>query len=194
MSDVAGDAVGAGLGVARAAGEAVRQVGDQALRAGTDALSQAQGVAQSAASQGAALAGSARDQALSAVEARKGDLADRLEDVARAVHRSGEQLEGHQDLAARLVERGAAELGVLANTLRSNDLRGLLGNLQDLAQRQPALFAGASLAAGFALARVGKVAVAGASRADLPHMPQMSPGTSPEVSPETSPEASHERE
>ena len=98
-------------------------------------------------------------------------MADQLEDVTKAVHRSGEQLEGHQDFVAHLVERGAAELSTLASTLRSNHLRGLMGNLQDLAQRQPALFAGASLAAGFALARVGKVAVAGASKADLPTMP-----------------------
>ena len=117
------------------------------------------------------MSGTAKEQALSAVESQKESLADRIEDVAKAVHRSSEQLEGHQDFVAHLVERGAAELGILANTLRSNDLRGLLGNLQDLAQRQPALFAGASLAAGFALARVGKVAVAGASKADLPHMP-----------------------
>ena len=172
MSDVSGsDPVEAGLSMARNAGDAVRQVGDQARQAGSQALGEAQEVAQSAASRGAALSGTAKEQALSAVEDQKGALADRLEDVARAVHRSGEQLEGHQDFVAHLVERGAAELSVLANTLRSNDLRGLLGNLQDLAQRQPALFAGASLAAGFALARVGKVAVAGASKADLPHLP-----------------------
>ncbi len=158
--------------MAQDAGDAVRQVGDQARQAGTQALNEAQDVAHSAASRGASLSGTARDQALSAAESQKENLADRIEDVAKAVHRSGEQLEGHQDFIAHLVERGAAELGTLANTLRSNDLRGLLGNLQDLAQRQPALFAGASLAAGFALARVGKVAVAGASRADLPHMPE----------------------
>jgi hypothetical protein len=48
-----------------------------------------------------------------------------------------------------------------------------MGSLQDLARRQPALFAGASLAAGFALARVGRVAVAGASQADLPKLPEV---------------------
>ncbi len=193
MSDArGGDPVGAGAAMAQDAGDAVRRVGEQAQQAGAKALGEAQEVAQSAASRGAALSGTVKEQALSAVEAQKGALADRLEDVARAVHRSGEQLEGHQDVVAHLVERGAAELSVLAGTLRSNDLRGLLGGLQDLAQRQPALFAGASLAAGFALARVGKVAVAGASRADLPHLP----GTSPEAaSPEAaSPGASHERE
>ena len=173
MSDTNGtDPIKAGLDVAQAAGNAVRQVGAQARQAGSTALGEAQDVAHDATARGAALAGTATEKAASVAEARKGNLADRLEDVAKAVHRSGEQLEGHQDFAAHLVERGAAELSALADTLRSNDLRGLMGNLQDLAQRQPALFAGASLAAGFALARVGKVAVAGASRADLPHMPE----------------------
>ena len=147
---------------------------DRPQQAGAKALSEAQEVAHDATAHGTSLASSLKDKATSVAETQKGHLADQLEDVAKAVHRSGEQLEGHQDFIAHLVERGAAELSVLANTLRSNDLRGLLGSLQDLAQRQPALFAGASLAAGFALARVGKVAVAGASRADLPHMPEMS--------------------
>ncbi len=180
MSDTSGtDPVKAGLSMAQNAGDAVRQVGDQALQAGSRAVNEAQDVAHQATTRGASLADTAREKAASVAEAQKGNLADQLEDVAKAVHRSGEQLEGHQDLVAHLVERGAAELSTLANTLRSNDLRGLMGNLQDLAQRQPALFAGASLAAGFALARVGKVAVAGASKADLPRMPEMTPEKNP---------------
>ena len=90
--------------------------------------------------------------------------------MAGAVHRSGEQLEGQQDWLAQLVERGADELGNLASTVRSNDLRGLIGKLEDMARRQPVLFVGAAMAAGFASARLGKVAIAGASRSDLPTM------------------------
>ena len=169
MSDTSeSDPVKAVLGMAEAAGNAIRNVGGQAQQAGTKALSEAEDVAHDATVHGASLAGTMKEKASAVASTQKDNLADKLADVARAVHRSGEQLEGHQDFAAHLVERGAAELSILANTLRSNDLRGLMGNLQDLAQRQPALFAGASLAAGFALARVGKVAVAGASKADLP--------------------------
>ena len=91
-------------------------------------------------------------------EGHKQDVAGYLDDVAQAVHRSGEQLEGHQDWIAHVVERGADELGALANTLRTNDLQSLLGELGSLARRQPALFVGASMAAGFALARVGRLA------------------------------------
>ncbi len=170
------DAIGKGAAGLQAAGEAVLQVGEQARQSGMQAAGQARELGHEAADRGASLVTDVRARAESAAESGKNSLADQLEDVAKAVHRSGAQLEGHQDWAAHLVERGAAELGTLANTLRTNDLRGLMGGLQDLAMRQPALFAGASLAAGFALARVGRLAVAGASKDDLPTMPEVKLG------------------
>ena len=94
-------------------------------------------------------------------EAGKASLAEQLEDVAKAAHRSGEQLEGHQDWVAKLVEQGADELTSLATTLRNNDLQSLLSDLGSLARRQPALFVGASMAAGFALTRIGRIAASG---------------------------------
>lgn len=180
------DAAAKGGADLRAAGDTVRQAGQQVQQAGVEAAGHARDVAQEALSRGSALAGEARDRAASAAQSQKEGLADRLEDVAQAVHRSGEQLEGHQDWVASLVEKGADELAALANTLRQNDLRSLMSNVESLARRQPALFAGASLAAGFALARVGRVAVAGMSRADLPH--------TPETMPKATPGAAHERE
>jgi hypothetical protein len=152
------------------------QLGDRAREAGAAVTE----IAQDASSRGAALAGevadNVKDQALSAVEEGKEGIAERLEDMAGAVHRSGEQLEGQQDWLAQLVERGADELGNLASTVRSNDLRGLIGKLEDMARRQPVLFVGAAMAAGFAGARLGKVAIAGASRSDLPTMKEAGNG------------------
>ena len=158
------------LAAAQAVGEAARQVGERAGQAGSDAVHQAKDLAHDAQARGAALASTVGEHVNAAAETQKQSLADRLEDIAHAVHRSGAQLEGHQDWAAHLVERGAAELGVLANTLRRNDMTALMDNVQDLARRQPTLFTGASFAAGFALARVGRVAVSGASKADLPSL------------------------
>ena len=173
MSDKSGtDPVGKTITSLQAAGDAARQVGDHARQAGEQAAGQAQELAHEAQERGASLAGAAGERLATVAQTGKESLAERLEDVAQAVHRSGEQLEGHQDWIASLVERGANELSTLAGTMRTNDLQGLMGNLQDLARRQPALFAGASLAAGFALARVGRVAVAGATQADLPKLPE----------------------
>ncbi len=146
-------------------------MGEQAGPAGSQALGQAQELAHEARERGASLVGAAGERLASTAQARKETLAERLEDVAQAVHRSGEQLEGHQDWIASLVKRGAGELSTLAGKLRTNDLQGLMGSLQDFGRRQLARFAGASLAAGFALAWV--VAVAGASRADLPKLPKV---------------------
>jgi hypothetical protein len=122
---------------------------------------------------GASVAGEVKDQAVSATETAKDGIADRLDDVAKAIHSSSQQLEeGQQDWIAHIIERGSKELGSLASTLRTNDLHGLLGKLDDLARRQPAVFVGAAMAAGFAAVRLGRVAVAGATQADLPHMPE----------------------
>ncbi len=165
----------AAAGMAVEARTEVQNAASQASDIGAQAAAAASDLAGQAKTKGAAIAGQAKEQANSAVEQQKGALADRLEDVAQAAHKSGEQLEGHQDFVAKLIERGADELGNFAATLRNNDLNGLLGNMRDLARRQPALFTGASIAAGFALARFGKIAVAGASRDDLPTMPGAKP-------------------
>jgi hypothetical protein len=146
---------------------------DKVKQLGADAAGHARDILGEAKSRGGDLLADAQTGATSAIEDRKGDLADQLEDVAEAVHRSGEQLEGHQDWIANLVERGADELKSLAGTVRSNDLKGLMTNLEDLARRQPAVFIGASLAAGFAMVRLGKVAAAGLSKDDLPSIPEV---------------------
>ena len=141
---------------------------DQIRRAGAAVRETGQDAAARGAAIGADVAGQVKDEALAATEKGKTEIAGRLEEMADAVHRSGEQLEGEQDWLAQLVERGADELAQFASTIRSNDLRGLLGRLEDLARRQPVLFVGAAMAAGFASARLGKVAISSAPRPD-PH-------------------------
>lgn len=162
----------------QAASDAAGKVGVQAGQAGSEALGHAQDVAHDAHDRAASLASEVKDRVSSGAQTQKDQLADRLEDIAQAVHRSGEQLEGHQDWISGLVERGADELGALARTLRTNDLQSIMGNLGRLARQEPTLFAGASLAAGFALARMGRVAVAGASKTDLPHVTTAAPEAS----------------
>jgi hypothetical protein len=149
------------------------QVGQQAREVRSQTVSAAADIAHEAQARSASLVGDLKDRAASAAEDGKASVAERLDDTAKALHRSGEQLEGHQDWVAHLVERGADELGILAATLRTNDLQGLLSKLQDLSRRQPAVFVGATMAAGFAAVRVGKLAAAGTSRADPPHPPEM---------------------
>ncbi len=167
MVDQSGQkAIGDNLADLQAIGTAAKQVGARAGQAGSDAVGQARDVAHEAQARGASLAGAIGERATGFADEQKGELADKIENMAKAVHKSGEQLEGQQDWIAHQVERGAAELSILADTLRTNDLQTLFGNLSSLAQRQPALFVGASIAAGFAISRVGKVAVAGTPKDD----------------------------
>ena len=164
----------------QAIGDAARQTGAQARQVGADALDRAHDIAHEAKSRATAAMGAIGTQASSVAEAQKANVAEQLEDVAKAVQKSGEQLEGHQDWVAKLIERGADELTSLATTLRSNDLQSLLGDLGSLARRQPALFVGVSMATGFALTRIGRLAVSGSSAtAAPPAYPQTAPGAAP---------------
>jgi hypothetical protein len=149
------------------------KVADQAREAGAQAAAAASDVAAEARDRGISIAADVRTQALSTAEDQREGLAEQIGDVADALHRTGEQFKGNQEWIAHLVERGAGELGTLAETLRTNDLQGLMGKLQDLAKRQPAVFVGAAMAAGFATVRLGKVAVAGATKSDLPTLPEV---------------------
>jgi hypothetical protein len=146
----------------------------------SSALTSAKGavgdIADKAGDQASTLIDQVKEQASSALSGQKEGLAGRIDDIAHAVHESGAQFEGKQDWIASAIERGASELSTLATSLRENDLASLFGQVQSIARRQPALFIGASLAAGFAVARLGKIIAADVSRDDLPTLPEVGHG------------------
>ena len=111
-----------------------------------------------------------------ACEAQKGAAADLVEQLARSVQQSGEQFEGKQDWIASAIGRGAAELNTLAGAIRDKDLGEFANEVGAFARRQPALFIGATLAVGFAVARLGKVVAGDLSRDDLPTVPEVGNG------------------
>lgn len=151
------------------AAERVRLVGQGTAEAAQTmagrAGEHAKDLAREARDRGASLAGDATDRVRREAGARKDQTADRIEGVADALRRSGEQMQDHEAWLAGLVEQGAGELSSLAGTLRSNDFRALFDRVQRMAHEQPALFVGASMAAGFALVRLGRVAASGAATA-----------------------------
>lgn len=137
------------------------------------ALKDAAGEAQERAS---SLAAQVKDKALAVAGDQKAGLADTIDGLALSVHKSADQFAGQQDWIASAIERGAAELSSLATSLRENDLGSLVEQVKSLARRQPAVFVGACLAGGFALARIGKLVAADVSREDLPSMPEVGHG------------------
>jgi len=124
-------AAGEGVGAAKSAGQTIR---DEASN----------------------LAGTAKEHLESQAAAGKDEVADRIASIADRVQASAEDLRGSEAWLADLVGEGARRLGGLADSMKQNDLRSLLGTVQSFARNQPALFAGASVALGFAAARLAK--------------------------------------
>lgn len=144
----------------------------------TNAFAPASGKANEAAPAATApsLANQAKQTLVSKLDDQKGTAANFVEQLAQTVQKSGEQFEGQQDWIASAIGRGAAELNALAGSLRDKDLGELAGEVQSFARRQPALFIGATLVAGFAVARLGKIVAGDLSRDDLPTVPEVRHG------------------
>jgi hypothetical protein len=76
--------------------------------------------------------------------------------TASALRRAAEDVEGENRMIGTALRRGAESIERAAHSLHGGDLSRVVEDLNGFARRQPALFLGASLALGFALARVGK--------------------------------------
>lgn len=93
------------------------------------------------------------DDISTGMEGQRPRAAGTTEHAADAVRQAAEKLRGDEPWLAGLIEQGADGLDDLAQTLRNNDLRTLLGKVEDFARSQPVLFTGAAMALGFALTR-----------------------------------------
>ena len=155
---------------------AASQVVDEAKRATAAAKVEA-----------ADLVGTARDAGMRRAEAGREQVAERLESFAGNIHEASRDLRRNEAWLAELLDKGAQELSGLAGTLQSRDIPSLVDGLQSFARRQPALFAGASVALGFAAVRLarsaaerqGESARAHPSAPPLRSMPTVHSTTSP---------------
>jgi hypothetical protein len=89
-------------------------------------------------------------------EQQKRAGADQIGGVADAMEAAAGTLEGQMPLAAGYIEDVAKQLDTMASALRERSVDDMLGNVADFARKQPALFFGGAVAAGFALSRVAK--------------------------------------
>jgi hypothetical protein len=148
------------------AGDAARQAGQQVRQAGATAMDEVKEVSQEASQTAKSALGTLKEQARTVAETEKARVADGLAKAAQAVHRAGESLESQQDWFAHLIERGADEVSEFATGLRGADIQTLTAQLSSFARRRPALFLGASMAVGFALTRMGRLAATAPSNGD----------------------------
>lgn len=92
-----------------------------------------------------------KDHAANFVQRNKSIVTTQLNSVADALRASGDRLQNEslRDYCVRAAER----LDDLGRTIEQRSLREMAEDLRGLARRQPALFVGASFAAGFVAAR-----------------------------------------
>lgn len=106
--------------------------------------------------EGAGVAEAAKNQALGFAEEQKQRGAEHAEGIARAVHGAADQLQESSPQIAHYVQEAASAMDGLARSLRDSSPGQLMGQMDDLARRQPVAFFGAAVLAGFALARFAR--------------------------------------
>jgi len=116
--------------------ETVGQVADQAQQAAGQVVDQA------------------REQVSSRLVDQKDRAADGLTSVAQALRQASQQLRGQdQQAVTDYVETAASQVERISNYLKQNDLGGLIGDVEQFARRQPALFLGGTFVLGLLGAR-----------------------------------------
>jgi ElaB/YqjD/DUF883 family membrane-anchored ribosome-binding protein len=140
------------------AGERLRQAGEEVRDEIRHEAERASGKAESLAEEAKERAGrlfdDTRDRVRSAIDERKEGLAQDVGDFAHALRVSASDLEDHHKAyVAHYVEQAASSVEQIADTLHRQDLGDLVRHAESFARRQPGLFIGGAVAAGFALAR-----------------------------------------
>lgn len=87
------------------------------------------------------------------VDERRGMGADYVGNVAETIRRAAGEFDRELPVAATYIRKAAAQVDYVSEALRDGDLRELAQDAQDFARRQPTVFFGLSLLAGFGLVR-----------------------------------------
>lgn len=96
---------------------------------------------------------------LQGVEDARAKAGDKGHSTATRFRELAGQLESDMPWMATAFKKSADGLDSVTNSLTQGDINQCLSGVSEFARRQPAIFLGASVALGFALARVGKTAI-----------------------------------
>lgn len=86
-------------------------------------------------------------------------VAGKADNVAASLRRAADDVDGDQAWLGSALRKSADGIERATQSLHGGDLNRCVSDINAFARREPALFLGASLALGFALARVGKTAI-----------------------------------
>ena len=99
----------------------------------------------------------AKERARSVAGEQKNLAADRMTGFADALrHASSDLDEQGQSMVSGVVRQAADGLEHVSGAMRRNDVDDLVGSIEDFARRQPAVFIGSAVLAGFGIARFMK--------------------------------------
>jgi hypothetical protein len=102
----------------------------------------------------AGAAAQAQQQTRAFLAGQKDAAADHIDNLSQVLHGTVDQLrEKSPGAISDYAERAVHGLDSVAAALRQEDMRSLVGTVEEFARRQPALFLAGSAALGFALAR-----------------------------------------
>lgn len=99
------------------------------------------------------LAGKAKDRATQLADEQKATGADRLHGISDVIDRAADTIGEASPQAADLVRNAARSVEDVSRSLREKSVGSLISDVSAFARREPAAFFGASVVAGFALAR-----------------------------------------
>jgi hypothetical protein len=97
----------------------------------------------------------AKNRGRQMLDERKGSAAEQISGIARALKQSAEtcRQDESQQTAGRLLDQAASGLEQVSDMLRSRDIDSMMQQATTLMRRQPAMFVGGAIAAGFLLSR-----------------------------------------
>lgn len=117
----------------------------------------------------------AKHATLQGVEDARAKAGDKAHSAASRFRDLAGQVENEMPWMATAFKKSADGLDNVTNSLTSGDINQCLAGVSDFAKRQPAVFLGASVAIGFALARIGKTALEQAQPASPAKTPDRAP-------------------
>jgi len=137
----------------RAAAAEARAAASQA--AGT-VKQEAAAAAETIKQEGQGLLNAVQERAEGAVEEGKRMGVEQVDGIARAIHRAASELEGTSPQLASIVHDAAGTIDGIARGLRESGPSDMVQGVTDFARRNPLAFFGASVLAGFAIARFAR--------------------------------------
>ncbi len=126
----------------------------QSARSQIDSVREASAnLSEKAQEQASGLAGSLKDKARDLAEQQKARGSEQIDGVAKAIRDVADELDKQMPAAAGYVRQAAGGVEQFSSSLRNRSVEDLMDSAMQFARRQPVVFFGASVLAGFTLLR-----------------------------------------